>query len=244
MRSGRAGRATASQPSSSRRAVGEDDPDLGQVVKLDIEAPELTVQEGEGELGRSSGVGSSRASGKSQTALERRVADRRSGSRLVSRGLWESSERWCEKVQNGAPNGTRTRVSALRGPCPRPLDDGGVDGAPVELEAERRCGVDEVCLRGQRDASLRDGAHGSAWGRPELRCPPLHGSLRQQLKAPEDCLPMKVSTRVLFGTGVAPHIRGGWVWWTQIRTGRRSTPQGGCEWLRSNQNGRSRAVSP
>ena len=25
---------------------------------------------------------------------------------------------------NGAPNGTRTRVSALRGPCPRPLDDG------------------------------------------------------------------------------------------------------------------------
>ena len=24
----------------------------------------------------------------------------------------------------GGPNGIRTRVSALRGPCPRPLDDG------------------------------------------------------------------------------------------------------------------------
>jgi hypothetical protein len=29
-----------------------------------------------------------------------------------------------EGSQNGAPNGTRTRVSALRGPRPRPLDDG------------------------------------------------------------------------------------------------------------------------
>jgi hypothetical protein len=26
----------------------------------------------------------------------------------------------------GGPNGIRTRVSALRGPCPRPLDDGAV----------------------------------------------------------------------------------------------------------------------
>ena len=25
---------------------------------------------------------------------------------------------------DGGPNGIRTRVSALRGPCPRPLDDG------------------------------------------------------------------------------------------------------------------------
>ncbi len=27
----------------------------------------------------------------------------------------------------GGPNGIRTRVSALRGPCPRPLDDGAAD---------------------------------------------------------------------------------------------------------------------
>ena len=30
----------------------------------------------------------------------------------------------------GAPNGIRTRVAALKGRCPRPLDDGGSDGAP------------------------------------------------------------------------------------------------------------------
>src|SRR5215470_2390360 len=27
-------------------------------------------------------------------------------------------------ASSGGPNGIRTRVSALRGPCPRPLDDG------------------------------------------------------------------------------------------------------------------------
>jgi hypothetical protein len=30
------------------------------------------------------------------------------------------------KNHGGGPNGIRTRVSALRGPCPRPLDDGAV----------------------------------------------------------------------------------------------------------------------
>jgi hypothetical protein len=29
---------------------------------------------------------------------------------------------------SGAPNGIRTRVAALKGRCPRPLDDGGVGG--------------------------------------------------------------------------------------------------------------------
>jgi hypothetical protein len=29
-------------------------------------------------------------------------------------------------VWSGGPNGIRTRVSALRGPCPGPLDDGAV----------------------------------------------------------------------------------------------------------------------
>ena len=29
-------------------------------------------------------------------------------------------------VFGGGPNGIRTRVSALRGPCPGPLDDGAV----------------------------------------------------------------------------------------------------------------------
>src|SRR5215470_7613418 len=29
-----------------------------------------------------------------------------------------------QRNRNGGPNGIRTRVSALRGPCPRPLDDG------------------------------------------------------------------------------------------------------------------------
>lgn len=30
-------------------------------------------------------------------------------------------------ASNGAPNGTRTRVTALKGRCPRPLDDGDAD---------------------------------------------------------------------------------------------------------------------
>src|SRR5207244_8123531 len=31
-----------------------------------------------------------------------------------------------QRTRNGGPNGIRTRVSALRGPCPGPLDDGAV----------------------------------------------------------------------------------------------------------------------
>jgi hypothetical protein len=36
----------------------------------------------------------------------------------------------------GGPNGIRTRVSALRGPCPRPLDDGAVPLQPREWLGE------------------------------------------------------------------------------------------------------------
>jgi hypothetical protein len=31
-------------------------------------------------------------------------------------------------LASGAPNGIRTRAAALKGRCPRPLDDGGEDG--------------------------------------------------------------------------------------------------------------------
>src|SRR5207245_2544704 len=37
---------------------------------------------------------------------------------------WEN----CLRNRAGGPNGIRTRVSALRGPCPGPLDDGAVRG--------------------------------------------------------------------------------------------------------------------
>ena len=37
--------------------------------------------------------------------------------------------RRAEKGRDGTPNGSRTRVLALRGPCPRPLDDGGKPAA-------------------------------------------------------------------------------------------------------------------
>ena len=30
-----------------------------------------------------------------------------------------------------APNGIRTRVTAVKGRCPRPLDDGDVKGLPI-----------------------------------------------------------------------------------------------------------------
>ena len=34
--------------------------------------------------------------------------------------------RTSQECMHGGPNGTRTRVSALRGPRPRPLDDGAM----------------------------------------------------------------------------------------------------------------------
>ncbi len=35
-----------------------------------------------------------------------------------------------------APHGTRTRVPALRGPCPRPLDEGGLSSGAPDLGAK------------------------------------------------------------------------------------------------------------
>ena len=35
-----------------------------------------------------------------------------------------------EEEEPRAPNGIRTRAAALKGRCPRPLDDGGSDGVP------------------------------------------------------------------------------------------------------------------
>src|SRR3989449_5413739 len=46
-------------------------------------------------------------------------------------GLWDEDGKPSRKTSTkkfGGPNGIRTRVSALRGPCPGPLDDGAVRG--------------------------------------------------------------------------------------------------------------------
>src|SRR5437867_7924646 len=48
----------------------------------------------------------------------------------LRRGSYEGFRR----ILNGGPNGIRTRVSALRGPCPGPLDD----GAGQVLRKQRR----------------------------------------------------------------------------------------------------------
>ena len=42
------------------------------------------------------------------------------------------------KTTGGGPNGIRTRVSALRGPCPRPLDDGAVQAGGTGCRAGTR----------------------------------------------------------------------------------------------------------
>jgi hypothetical protein len=39
------------------------------------------------------------------------------------------------------PNGIRTRAAALKGRCPRPLDDGGADGLAAETSSARRRGT-------------------------------------------------------------------------------------------------------
>src|SRR5438132_9924984 len=39
-----------------------------------------------------------------------------------------------QRNRTGGPNGSRTRVSALRGPCPGPLDDGAANNARAPHE--------------------------------------------------------------------------------------------------------------
>src|SRR6266542_5825795 len=54
-----------------------------------------------------------------------------------------------QRNRNGGPNGIRTRVSALRGPCPRPLDDGAA-------------GWDEDNWLGEEDSNLHYGVQSPA----------------------------------------------------------------------------------
>ena len=60
-----------------------------------------------------------------------------SGSVQANQGKADSTQEESEIALTaelaGAPNGIRTRAAALKGRCPRPLDDGGFDGAPPSL---------------------------------------------------------------------------------------------------------------
>ncbi len=47
----------------------------------------------------------------------------------------------CQPKCDGAPNGTRTRVPALKGRCPRPLDDGDVSARLPSIAASSRPAV-------------------------------------------------------------------------------------------------------
>src|SRR5262245_48782559 len=80
------------------------------------------------------------------------IATRRAICRLFAapRSRWPRDEKRREpalfiELLSGGPNGVRTRVSALRGPCPRPLDDGAGRASTARLLALRssyteRCG--------------------------------------------------------------------------------------------------------
>jgi hypothetical protein len=89
------------------------------------------------------------------TVPEPLVAERRSStlSRAVLTGLepatstltgWRANRLLyrtmrADRLASGAPNGIRTRAAALKGRCPRPLDDGGLTAfAAVTLGARRR----------------------------------------------------------------------------------------------------------
>lgn len=65
------------------------------------------------------------------------------------------------------PDGIRTRVAALKGPCPRPLDDGAAAGKPTDaftlhvravFSRLPRAGPE----RGEHYAKFRRGVNGSA----------------------------------------------------------------------------------
>ena len=51
----------------------------------------------------------------------------------------------------GSPNGIRTRVSTLRGWCPRPLDDGAVHGRMLSKAPSLQ---DSACLNGRRSVFM------------------------------------------------------------------------------------------
>src|SRR5206468_11627945 len=45
-----------------------------------------------------------------------------------------------QRNRTGGPNGIRTRVSALRGPCPGPLDDGAAQATREQRTSTERVG--------------------------------------------------------------------------------------------------------
>ena len=58
----------------------------------------------------------------------------RSQEHITDAGVVAASvDRPLEEEEPRAPNGIRTRAAALKGRCPRPLDDGGSDGVPPKL---------------------------------------------------------------------------------------------------------------
>src|SRR5579859_6296244 len=66
----------------------------------------------------------SRHLAKKYVRLDRNGTARRQGLRRSNRPDGRLVEPLVPKSNNGAPYEIRTRVTALRGPCPRPLDEG------------------------------------------------------------------------------------------------------------------------
>jgi hypothetical protein len=60
-----------------------------------------------------------------------RVADLTTAQMAVMKFQLKSSAKW------SGPNGNRTRVTDVRGRCPRPLDDGTVLGVGQPLSSKR-----------------------------------------------------------------------------------------------------------
>ena len=60
---------------------------------------------------------------------------------ISDKRLAERKRRHLPAKKDGAPNGTRTRVPALKGRCPRPLDDGDVSARLPSIAASSRPAV-------------------------------------------------------------------------------------------------------
>src|SRR4029450_12012089 len=91
----------------------------------------------------------------------------------------------------GGPNGIRTRVSALRGPCPRPLDDGAA-------RASTACFVScASTLRGKRKMAGGGGLESPLPGPEPVVLPlddpparrPLYVAVFPGVKATLECAP-------------------------------------------------------